>query len=116
MYSKFGLKLVHFAIIPSYFLGSNSIYFNPETKTFYTTKLSRWRLLIATVIMVFIGLFISWRTLEIFLCGGANSNEYFHISYAFSYISVVCCGAFVFVNLYQSDLCQVGCRLVRYCR
>lgn len=115
MYSKFGLKLVRMALLPSTLLGTNSIYFNPKSRTFYTTKLSRLKLFLATIVLIGLELFLLWRTLEIFLWKGGNSNEYFHISYIFAFACAMCSGFMVLINLRQGELCQLASRLVRYC-
>lgn len=115
MYSKFGLNLVRLALHPATLLGTNSVYFNPKSRTFYTTKLSRVKLILVTILMFFLGLFFLWRTLEIFLWKGGNSNEYFHISYIFTFASAICCDFLVMILVYQGDICQGASRLVRYC-
>lgn len=115
MYSKYGLQLIKHALLPSTILGSSSIHFSPETKTFYTTKFSRRNLLLGSTILISFTVFFSWRTLEIFLWKGGKSNEYFRMCFVLSLAFVMFSSVSIFINVRQCDICQVLTRLVRYC-
>lgn len=114
MYSKHFLKLLHYALLPSLFLGASSIKFNPRTKTFYTTKRSRIRLFKCTTIFFLVNSFFWGRTVEIFLYKGGNEHEYFRTSYAFSLSFSAVTLSSIFINIFQNPACQVMTQIVRY--
>ncbi|OXA40164.1 hypothetical protein Fcan01_25046 [Folsomia candida] len=115
MYSRYFLPLIQLALLPSLLLGVNGIYFNRRRKIFYTTKFSRFRVILSTITILFFATFFCGRTLEIFLYKGGSKNEYFHVSFAFSFIFTTCSGLLFFTIVFQTRIAQVMTQVVRYC-
>lgn len=115
MYSKIGLRLIRISFLPSALLATNSIRFNPKTKTFYTTQFSSRKLLLGSTLLICFAVFVFWRTIQIFLWRGGKSNPYFHICYAFSFTFLIGSSSLIYLNVYQKSICQVQTQMVRYC-
>jgi hypothetical protein len=89
MHTKGFYRIFRLSLLYASLLGSGPFLFDPKKKIVYTPNWVRWRCRTTHVTFFLIFLFYSSRTLQLQNEGGPKKDQYFIISYGFSFVVIL---------------------------
>lgn len=117
MYTQNFLKVFHFVLYLPNLVGSFPVNVDPKRVTFYMSEKSKSRNTRATLLFLFVVMpFYLFRTWEIWAWKGGNSNKYFHLCYAISFVAVMETITLLHIRWKRDEISVAFSRMVRSCK